>query len=191
MRRPRSLRDAIEGEHGYRGAREFARKHIPKDGVEYAWVHAYAREQYERFARSVELLDGKADSLAQYTGGGSALLAAAAAASIQANVLFGLLLLPSLVLVFLALRRAVLARCPGDSPFPPALPTAVAYAEKYRSADRSTAHFMPLYHQAAEALKAVCIVKGRELQAASVYLLWGFALLALPLVGAIGLALLN
>src|SRR5579871_1263778 len=76
----------------YKAALEEYRGFQPQEGVDYAALIDYAKEQFERYEKTDRSLDEKANSIITYLGGGSAVITVGALLSVKTDTARGQLL---------------------------------------------------------------------------------------------------
>jgi len=132
--RTKSIRQQIESSEEFKEAEEFGQQHKPKDGIDYGWVEQHAAEEFRLCESRIDTIEAKADSLIKYLGAGSGVVALLLAKAPAWQVI------PTLVLLLVALFVAIRALQPGEHPFLPKTKTAFEYAESY-TAKEATACF--------------------------------------------------
>src|SRR5437016_7895 len=70
-----STRRLVESSPELAQAAEFSRNFTPREGVNYEWVIAYAKDQWNSLETVFKQLDDKADGVIKYLSGGTGLLA--------------------------------------------------------------------------------------------------------------------
>ncbi len=130
-----NLRGAIEAEPAFKEAQEFSKKYEPNHKVDYDWVRTHATEEFRYAESRVATIESKADSLVKYLGAGSGIVALLLANKPMWQVV------PTLILVLLALLMAVFALQPAEHPMLPKTKTALEYADKFVDGKQAIASF--------------------------------------------------
>ncbi len=161
-----SYHDVVARDPAFLAASKWARRYVPKSGVEYAGVMEYAARRYERLLEDMEALDRKADDLVRYVGTITPLVAGvvAAASVIGPGWLLVVLMAPPLALLVLAAGLAAVARAPAVHPIPGQARQIVraAEGELVEGEQQTGALIAVLYHCAAVALRAFVEEKARR-----------------------------
>lgn len=168
-----------------REAVEFKLRFPERDDVDYAWVLAHAKGEYDRAVEAFRRLDDKAAAVANYVGAGSGLLtlgSVSAAAGGLVNPWVVLCAAPSLLLAAAALLAATHARRPMPRPSP-RTDTLVAYADFF--GEKGEVAMIGEWHVCTEVVYRVNARKGKSVEDA----LWLFACAVIALALPLGVAL--
>ena len=179
----------IAAEPSYDAAKTFQKNIEPQDGVEYAWVWAFAKDQYARLESICKGVDEKANDILKYLGGGAGLLTLAVLANVTArNYYVFLLAVPSLVLALISIAFAAKARRPIKTLVPPDVKGAFEYASYYKKESTAMAAFIGQWHFACEGLRLVTEAKAARVKVATSFYVWAISSLALAFIAALILA---
>lgn len=164
----------IQDDPAYQSAHRFKDTYSPKEGVDYDWVEDYAKLVYDRFDKTDEALDAKAESIIKVLGGGSGLVTLGAILNLPKlglPVAIGLGI--SVLLAFVAIGIAAWVRVPRQTFLPPSVAWALKYADFYEDAARSK--FLAQWHLACEGVPLAVRAKARGVRVA---MWWAVAALA-------------
>jgi hypothetical protein len=151
---PKWMRRIIERSETFQEAEMFGRNYEPKKNVDYSWVERHSADEFRFFESRVDTIEAKADSLVKYLGAGSGIIALLTAKAPTWQVV------PSLLLLLLALFVAIRALQPAELPSLPKTKTAFAFADKYDSKD-ATASFAAKTAAATVGMEIAANTKGK------------------------------
>jgi hypothetical protein len=157
-----------------------------KDKVDYKWVSDYAKILWEYRAKSIGEIEGKADNIVKYLGGGTGLFAVGILSKIDSsNSYLVWWSLPALVCAITAILLAVFVKIPRFSPSPPAIDNARDYAECFDSIEKATTAFLGQWHVLCTDMKLLSCYKAQLIETSTAFFFAAILLLLLPvLVGA-------
>lgn len=182
---PDALQKATAAHPAALRAQQFQRSFAPKDGVDYAWVEQYAKEQYQSLQKTFNDLDAKATAIINYMTSGTGLftlgtLVAAAGAKLSPWIVGAAL--PSILSAIAAIVFAALARRPMTI-FPPPPPEQMAdMAERFMEPGRGRAYMIPVWQWCDALLRHPIDVKARYLDLSTWCMIATVSLLLLPLL---------
>jgi hypothetical protein len=177
------LREAVEADPRYEKAKQFWTGFRPKDGADYGWVFDYSMEEARRLKGVLGELDEKADAVVRYAGALTSIVSLGFTFSIRNGVAWpALCSVPAIACMVVALAKAIGVRAPDDIPFPPTPADAIHYAELNKDPASARGDFSALLHWHRTRLWLAVNLKGTRVRAATVWLVWGIALLLLPLL---------
>ena len=180
--------DKILEHNDYQRAVEFKEGFTPKEGCDYKWIWSYAEQLLERLETTYRELDGKADSIIRYLGGGVGLLTIGAIASISKDNAFVVgWTIPSFLTALAAIWCAARARTPSSTQIPPPIDGAIKYAEAYSEEAQST--FLAQWHLVCVGARIAILAKASYVQWATGLFFVTVAGLSLPLFAAVHAAL--
>ena len=158
----------------------------PREGVDYAWVVAIARERLAVSRATFKAIDDKAAHLMTYLGSGTGVVIAAAIAGVAAGPVHPLVAFSSLpAFVFALLSLTLAARCRGPHDlYPP--PTAASAAQLADQGPLGEAAMISSWNLAAMGNDAATGRKAAQLTDAVRALVATVWLLLLPLAVGIG-----
>lgn len=132
----------------------FARSYKPKDDIDrYQWVIRYAEDKIALLIKSLEAMDGKAETLMRYLGGAAIGLTGLLPLVFQGNFDLAWLLLPSVVTLLLGAWKAGQSSAPQEFPGPPQIHKAFNFADAYN--DSAKIRFYASWVPLEEKLKAL------------------------------------
>ena len=183
--------DDYQKSEEYQAALDYYRSFEAQEGVDYTVAIAYARELHERYEKTEQSLDDKADAIIKYLGGGSAAVTLGALVSIKldtwkstaAGAAALACLLPSLVYAVRAVRAAVQVRRPRSAASLPPVDYAVRIAEFYKTKDRIEPNLWLILHPLSEAAHYRNLLKAKSVEDAHGYYRQSIGLLIVPIVG--------
>lgn len=128
-----SMQSFIQESPEFQGAWDFQLSYDPDPELDYGWVAEHSADEFKRLSRDVDSLDEKADSLIRYLAAGSGFVSLAALFSgTEPKAILFLLVVPTLLLLFIALCLAVMARKPQFYSAPPYTQEAFGFVDYFK-----------------------------------------------------------
>jgi hypothetical protein len=170
----------ITSDPEFQSARHFKEVIRPGSDTEYDWVCEHAKEQYERGRKTWSTVDDKANEVIKYVGGGTGLVTVGVLTTLRPETAaLVAYTVPAIILSWVAVTLAALARRPQAAAEPPSIETAFHYANAYK--EGANVRFLGQWHLACEILD-IALRRKTALLAWSVWsFLAALALLLLPL----------
>lgn len=182
-----TLPEWITSRDSYQAAIEFMKTVRPKDGVDYDWVSEYAKKLWDYRINMWTILDGKADSIIKYLGGGIGLLTLGVLAGInEGNAYLVAWTIPAIAAALGSIIFATRVKLPVTLSAPPPIRQAVReYAETEKKAQTASANFLGQLDVVCEGIYLDCRRKADLLVQATRCYATAIVLLLLPVMAAV------
>ncbi|SIN69218.1 hypothetical protein SAMN05444166_0158 [Singulisphaera sp. GP187] len=174
----------IENDPKYKEAAVFKETIEPSNDVDYEWVCEYARDCYDRSEKIFAVLDGKANDIIKYLGGGAGLFTLAVLTNLKPeNARIVIWTIPAYLISIMAIYFAVKAKQPNSVALPPSVKSAFDYANRFEGT--SQASFLGQWNMMCVGMSVANQVKARSVRKAT----WAFFGAIVALIFPLGAAI--
>jgi hypothetical protein len=157
----------------------------PREDTDYTWVVEHAEKRYAERVTDFEYMDAKAASLLTYLGGGAGVLSLGGAVTLFTSPVSPWVVfagIPAIVIAFVSMGYALVARRPVAILTPPAIREAAAYAASYEDPKVAMAGLLGQWDVATEDVRPETMRKTGLVRTASILAFIAVMALILPLL---------